>query len=72
MPPRHRDALLNGLLDTAGGTLEAAQRRQLMGRALRSGIARVRRAAFDRLSELDRPEAALHCARSDPDRTARA
>ncbi len=44
MPPRHRDAPLNGLLDTAGG-LEAAQRRQLMGQALRSDIARVRRAA---------------------------
>ena len=39
---------------------------------LRSGIARVRRAALDRLCELDGPEAALRRARSDADRTVRA
>jgi hypothetical protein len=71
MPPRHRDALLHGLLDAADG-LEASQRRQLVGRALRSGIARVRKAALDRLCELDGTGAALSRARSDPDRTVRA
>ena len=71
MPPRHRDALLHGLLDAAGG-LEADHRHPLVGRALRSGIARVRRAALDRLCELDGTEAALRRARSDPDRTVRA
>jgi hypothetical protein len=44
MAPRHRDALLHGLLDAADG-LDAGQCRQLVGRALRSGIARVRKAA---------------------------
>ena len=71
MPPRHRDALLHGLLDVAG-VLEPAQRRTLVGRALRSGIARVRRDALDRLCELDGPEAALRRARSDADQTVRA
>jgi hypothetical protein len=71
MTPRHRDALLHGLLDAADG-LDADQCRQLIGRALRSGIARVRRAALDRLCELDGPGAALRHARSDADRTVRA
>jgi hypothetical protein len=71
IPPRHRDALLHGLLDAAGG-LEAGQRRRLVSRALRSGIARVRRATLDRLCELDGPGAALRRARSGPDRAVRA
>ncbi len=71
MPPRHRDALLYGLLDAACG-LEADQRRRLVTRVLCSGIARVRRAALDRLCELDGAEAALRRARSDADRTVRA
>lgn len=71
LPPRHRDALLHGLLDAAG-SLEAGQRRRLVNRALRSGIARVRRAALDRLCELDGPQAALRRAASDADRTVRA
>ena len=71
MAPRHRDAFLHGLLDAADG-LDAGQCRQLVGRALRSGIARVRRAALDRLCELDGPGAALRHARSDADRTVRA
>ena len=54
MPPRHCDALLHGLLDAADG-LRPTQRRTLVNRALRSGIARVRRAALDRLRELDGP-----------------
>jgi hypothetical protein len=53
LPPRHRDTLLRGLLDA--DCLDTAQRRQLVSRALRSGIARVRRAALDRLGELDGP-----------------
>jgi hypothetical protein len=68
LPPRHRDALLHGLLDAAA-SLAAGQRRQLVRRSLRSGIARVRRAALD---ELDGPEAALRGAASDADRTVRA
>ena len=71
MPPRHRDALLHGLLD-ASASLTADQCRQLVRRALRSGIARVRRAALDRLCELDGPGAALCHAPSDADRTVRA
>jgi hypothetical protein len=39
LPPRHRDALLHGLLDVSA-SLPAGQRRQLVRRALRSGIAR--------------------------------
>ena len=58
MAPGHRDALLHGLLDAADG-LNAGQCRQLVGRALRSGIARVRRAALDRLCGLDGPGTAL-------------
>src|SRR5271166_338435 len=71
MPPGHRDAFLHGLLDAADG-LDAARTRRLVSRALRSGIARVRRAALDRLCELDGPEAALRRARADADRTVRA
>jgi hypothetical protein len=71
MAPRHRDALLHGLLDAADG-LDEGRCRLLVGRALRGGIARVRRAALDRLCELDGPGAALRHARSDTDRTVRA
>jgi len=44
----------------------------LVRRALRSGIARVRRAALDRLCELGGPQAALRRAAADADRTVRA
>ena len=71
LPPRHRDAVLHGMLDAAG-QLDESDRRQLVHRALRSGIARVRRAALDRLCELDGPQAALRRARRDADRTVRA
>jgi hypothetical protein len=71
LPPRHRDALLHGLLDAAASPA-VVQRRQLVRQALRSGIARVRRAALDRLCELDGPEAALRRAASDADQTVRA
>ena len=69
--PRHRDALLHGLLD-ASDSLDTARRRLLVRRALDSGIARVRRAALDRLCELDGSKVAQRRARSDPDRTVRA
>lgn len=71
LPPRHRDALLHGLLDSFD-VLDAGQRRLLVDRASGSGIARVRRAALDRLCELDGPSAAQRRARSDPDQTVRA
>jgi len=71
LPPRHRDALLHGLLDASDG-LDTDQRRLLVRRALGSGIARVRRAALDRLCELDGPRVAQRRARSDPDRIVRA
>jgi hypothetical protein len=56
------------MLDAAD-TLEAGDRRQLVHQALCSGIARVRRAALDRLCELDGAQAALRRARRDADRT---
>ena len=71
LPPRHRDAVLHGMLDAAA-QLEESDRRQLVHRALRSGIARVRKAALDRLCELDGPQAALRRARRDADQTVRA
>jgi hypothetical protein len=71
LPPRHRDALVHGLLDSFDA-LDAGRRRLLVDRALGSGIARVRRAALDRLCELDGPSAAQRRARSDPDQTVRA
>jgi hypothetical protein len=71
LPPRHRDALLHGLLDSFDG-VDTDQRRLLVHRASGSGIARVRRAALDRLCELDGPKVAQRRARSDPDRTVRA
>jgi hypothetical protein len=71
LPPLHRDALLHGLLDSFDG-LDTDQRRLLVHRASGSSIARVRRAALDRLCELDGPKAAQRRARSDPDQTVRA
>jgi hypothetical protein len=70
---RHEEAigLLHGLLD-ACDSLDTEQRRLLVRRALGSGIARVRRAALDRLCELDGPKEAQRRARTDPDRTVRA
>lgn len=71
LPPRHRDALLHGLLDAADD-LDVDQRLLVVRRALSSGIARVRRAALDQLCQLDGLAAAQRRARSDPDRTVRA
>lgn len=69
-PPRHRDALIHGLLDAADA-LEEARRRRLVRRGLQAAQASVRRTALDRLCELDGPEAALRRARSDPNATVR-
>ncbi len=65
-----RAGLLLGLLD-ARYSLATDDRRQLMQRALATGIARVRRAALDLMTELDGADAALARARSDRDTTVR-
>lgn len=64
LPPRHRDAMIQGLLDAAD-VLEPDERRRLVRRGLRSGHGGVRRGALERLCELDGPDAALRRARSD-------
>lgn len=61
---RHRDALVHGLLDAAGG-IDEARRRDLIRCGLDRAQASVRRTALDRLCELDGPEAASHRARAD-------
>jgi hypothetical protein len=68
--PRHRDALIHGLLDAAD-VLEEAPRRRLVRRGLQTAQASVRRTALDRLCELDGPEKAVRRARSDPNATVR-
>jgi hypothetical protein len=62
--PRHRDALVHGLLDSAEG-LEEACRRDLIRCGLESAQASVRRTALDRLCELGGPEVASRRARAD-------
>lgn len=62
--PRHRDALVHGLLDAADG-IDEARRRDLIRGGLDSAQASVRRTALDRLCQLDGPEAASHRARAD-------
>jgi hypothetical protein len=69
--PRHRDALIHGLLDAAD-VLEAAERRRVVRRGLQTAQASVRRTALGRLCELDGPEKAVRRARSDPNATVRA
>lgn len=68
--PRHRDALIHGLLDAADA-LEEAPRRRLVRRGLRAAQASVRRTALDWLCELDGPERALRRAQSDPNAAVR-
>lgn len=68
--PRHRDALIHGLLDAADA-LEEAPRRLLVRHGLQAAQASVRRTALDRLCELDGPDRALRRARSDPNATVR-
>lgn len=62
--PRHRGAVIHGLLDAADG-LEEPGCRRLVRRGLRVGQAAVRRTALDRLCELDGPESARRRARAD-------
>ena len=71
LPPRHRDAALQGLLDAADA-LEEDDRRRLVRRGLRCSVGSVRRSALDRLCELDGPDAALRRARADGNRAVRA
>ena len=68
--PRHRDALIHGLLDAAD-VLEEAPRRLVVRRGLQTAQGSVRRTALDRLCELDGPEKAVRRARSDPNATVR-
>jgi hypothetical protein len=62
--PRHRDALINGLLDSAGA-IDETRRRRLIARGLQTAQASVRRTALDQLCELDGPEKARRRARAD-------
>jgi hypothetical protein len=62
--PRHRDALVHGLLDAAD-TIDENRRRRLIRRGLQTAQASVRRTALDRLCELDGPEKARRRARAD-------
>lgn len=68
--PRHRDALIHGLLDAAE-VVEETQRRRLVRRGLQTASASVRRTALDRLCELDGPDKALQRARSDSNASVR-
>jgi hypothetical protein len=71
LEPRHRDALVHGLLDAAG-VLDESGRRRLIRRGLQSAQAGVRRTALDRLCELDGPEEAGRQARADTNASVRA
>ena len=64
LEPRHRDALISGLLDCAD-RLDENRRRRLVARGLRATQASTRRGALDVLCELDGPEQALGRARAD-------
>jgi len=68
--PRHRDAVIHGLLDAAGA-LDQPQRRVLVGRGLAGGQSGVRLAALDLLCELDGPNVARRRARDDANATVR-
>ncbi len=68
--PRHRDALIHGLLDAAD-VLDKAQRCGVVRRGLQTAQASVRRTALDRLCELDGPQKAVRRARSDSNATVR-
>jgi hypothetical protein len=68
--PRHRAALIHGLLDATESLNEKRQRR-LIGRGLKSAQTSVRRTALDRLCVLDGPESASRRARSDTNASVR-
>ena len=68
--PRHRDAVIHGLLDAAE-LLDEPERRKLVTRGLAGGQSGVRLAALELLCELDGPDAARRRARDDPNATVR-
>jgi hypothetical protein len=68
--PRHRDALIHGLLDAAD-VLEEARRRHLIRRGLQTAQASVRRTALDQLCELDGSEKARRRAHADTNASVR-
>lgn len=68
--PRHRDAVIHGLLDAAH-VLNQRQRRKLVARGLAGARSGVRLAALDLLCGLDGPDAARRRARDDPNATVR-
>lgn len=70
LEPRHRDALVHGLLDAAG-VLDESGRRRLIRRGLQTAQAGARRTALDRLCELDGPEEARRQARADTNASVR-
>ncbi len=70
LAPRHRDAVIHGLLDACDG-LEVTERRGLVARGLQGGQSNVRLAALDVLCELDGPDAARSRAHIDTNATVR-
>ena len=70
LAPRHRDAVIHGLLDAAD-RLDVTERRGLVNRGLHGGQSNVRLAALDLLCELDGPDAARSRAHVDTNATVR-
>jgi len=70
LEPRHRSPLIHGLLDAAD-SLDEKRQRSLVRRGLKTAQADVRRAALDRLCELDGPETARRRAYADPNAAVR-
>lgn len=70
LPPRHRDAVIHGMLDAAD-TLQGTERRGLVDRGLHGGQSNVRLAALDLLCELDGPDAARARTHTDTNATVR-
>ncbi len=68
--PRHRDAIIHGLLDAAN-VLKRDRTRRLIRRGLRTAQASVRRTALDRMCEIDGPENARRRAQTDPNAAVR-
>jgi hypothetical protein len=68
--PRHRDAVIHGLLDSAAA-LDERQQHALLARGLAGGQSGVRLAALDVLCGLDGPDAARRRALDDPNATVR-
>jgi hypothetical protein len=70
LAPRHRDAVIHGLLDAAD-RIDVAERRGVVDRGLHGGQSNVRLAALDLLCELDGPDAARIRAYVDTNATVR-